>query len=169
MIFYLKSTVLKEKRSPIPTPLTQASSHTRVTAETARCRSKPGTKPCIPQNRNCVFRPPVKRTIKTRPREGKLSVLHYWKSALVPDERRGGTAKCHVTLKEVSERYKVSLKSKIVATLSCRDPPPSPAKCGNVESKSQNHGCLIDSHTPNSLIKILEARSPFPDVFYQEL
>jgi len=39
-------------------------------------------------------------------------------------------------------------------------------KLGNVEIKSQKHGCSIGSSTLNPPIKASEARSPFPDFFY---
>ena len=71
-------------------------------------KRKPGPKPKpLEQSTRQSFRPPVKRVIKTRSREEKLAVLHYWKHGLVADEAKGGNVQRPVALKEVALRYQV--------------------------------------------------------------
>jgi len=64
---------------------------------------------------------------------------------------------------------------RVISTLSGVDDPYPPnyslqsKRSGIVEIKSHKHGCSIGSSTPNPPIKAPEARSPFPDFFYQGL
>ena len=78
-------------------------------AENVRRKSKPGPKPTPLKSPrpSSDFLAPIKRAVHSRPRERKLAVLQYWKYGLVPDEGRGGNAQRRVTLKEVSQRYKI--------------------------------------------------------------
>jgi len=97
-------------------------------AESMRKRSKPGPKPkCLAERADSShphFLPVIKRPIQTRSRERKLKVLQYWKSALVPDESKGGDHMRGVTIGEVSERYKVRIPGfcKILSTLPVKKP-----------------------------------------------
>lgn len=85
-------------------------------AEKNKIKSKPGPKPKPLAERRKKFAPPIKRQITTRPRERKLAILQYWHYALVPVNGQGDIGNAqeeherilrHVTLAEVSERYKV--------------------------------------------------------------
>lgn len=84
-----------------------------ASAENLRRKSKPGPKPTPLEFRKhsskSSFLPPIKRAIHSRPRERKLAVLQYWRYGLVPDDAGGECHQRRVTLKEVSERYKVCI------------------------------------------------------------